>query len=431
MNRKHHWQVPIRDTHRFTRRRIDHRYRRAPVETQAHSASSKETLKFPTWPVYAQDEVDVATAVLRSGAVNYWAGDHGRRFEREFAAYIGADHGVAVSNGSLALGIALRGLNLRPGAEVIVTPRTFIASVSEILLAGAVPVFADVDPDSQNISTETIEPLIGQRTAAIMTVHLAGWPCDMPGIVDLAATRGIAVIEDCAQAHGAVIGGRKVGAWGDVAAFSFCQDKIMSTGGEGGMLVTNNREIWAGSWSFKDHGKSPSLLSSQPSGNVFQWVHEAIGTNGRMTEVQAAIGRCQLVKLDAWLDQRRANANRLNARLGGNSALRTTMPGEGVGHSYYQYYCFVRPEALKDSWSRDRILGELEDMGIPVGSGACPEVYLEAALSESGCRPDQRLPNARELGETSIMLPAHPTVNERHMDRMAEALVTVMSAATR
>jgi dTDP-4-amino-4,6-dideoxygalactose transaminase len=394
------------------------------------SGDSKKPV-FPKWPVHEDDELRAVEQVLASGQVNYWTGREGVRFEQEFVDYLGVKHAVAVSNGSVALGLALRTLDLNNGAEVIVTPRTFIASVSEIILAGGVPVFADIDPESQNISAQTIEPLIGPRTEAIMTVHLAGWPCDMPAINELATAHGLAVIEDCAQAHGATIGEKKVGGWGDVAAFSFCQDKIMSTGGEGGMLVTNDQETWSRCWSFKDHGKSPELMTAQPSGNAFRWVHGSIGTNGRMTEVQAAIGRCQLGKLDGWLDRRRANVHRLNACLGDISALRTTIPPKDIGHAYYKYYCFIRPEALKDSWSRDRILSELAREGIPAGSGACPEVYLEAAFSESGCRPERRLPAAQELGETSIMLPVHPPMSEIHMQQMADAFSRVMSSATR
>ncbi len=400
------------------------------VDKKAYLAGS-DSQKLPGWPVYADDEITSTEKVLASGRTNYWTGNEGRSFEQEFAEYFGVNRAITVSNGSVALGIALRALQLPPNSEVIVTPRTFIATASEILLAGHRPIFADIDLDSQNITAETIEPLISERTGAVMLVHLAGWPCDMPAITSLAGQHGIKVIEDCAQAPGGTVNDRKVGSWGDLAAFSFCQDKIISTGGEGGMIVTDDETYWRRCWSHKDHGKNPDLMSSQSSGNAFRWVHEAIGTNGRMTEIQAAIGRCQLAKLDTWLGQRRANAGRLNTCLEGLSALRTTLPGEGVQHAYYKYYCFIRPEALKSSWSRDRILGELADLEIPVGSGICPEVYLESAFSESGDRPPRRLANARELGETSIMLPVHPTMNEGHMDRMADALINVIKSAKR
>jgi dTDP-4-amino-4,6-dideoxygalactose transaminase len=394
------------------------------------SDSSKSLSVWPHWPVYADDEISASSRVLQTGRVNYWTGSEGRLFEQEFAEYVGLRHGIAVANGSVALGIALRALNLGPGAEVVVTPRTFIASVNEIILAGAVPVFADVDVDSQNVTAESVAAVISPRTAAILAVHLAGWPCDMPGLTDLANVRGIPIIEDCAQAHGASIAGRKAGSWGNIAVFSFCQDKIMSTGGEGGMIVTNSEDLWRFCWSFKDHGKVPELLQAPVSGkNTFQWVHGSVGTNARITEPQAAIGRIQLRKLDFWLQKRRANAAQLTARLTEFPGIRTAVPGDSIEHAYYKYYCFIRPDALNAGWSRDRILAELGSMGIPSGSGVCPEVYMEDAFVNRACRPTTRLPNARALGQTSIMLPVHPSLDADNMERIAEALGIVLLSA--
>lgn len=401
------------------------------VEVPRVPVRNVEDPSWPDWPVYAVDEIDAANAVLASGRVNYWTGEHGRQFEREFASYIGAEHAVAVCNGSAAIGTALRALRLPQGAEVVVTPRTFVASASEIVLAGARPVFADVDLESQNLTVESIAAVLSEKTAAILVVHLAGWPADMSGIGALAREHDLVVIEDCAQAHGAAIDGRKVGSWGDVATFSFCQDKIMSTCGEGGMLVTGDRDLWARSWSFKDHGKTIESLQPQAPGSRFRWLHESIGTNNRMTELQAAVGRRQLQKLDEWVERRQSNARLLNARFSELEALRTAIPGDGVGHAYYKYYCFIRPERLKSGWSRDRILDELRDRGIPVGSGTCSEVYLEKGLSDLGYGPDRRLPNAKQLGDTSIMLPVHPTMGDEHMERMVDALTTVLAVATR
>jgi dTDP-4-amino-4,6-dideoxygalactose transaminase len=388
-----------------------------------------ERYEFPGWPAYDDDEIRAAERVLRSGQVNYWTGEEGRCFEEEFAGYLGVRHAIAVSNGSVALGLALRALRFEEGAEVIVTPRTFIASVSEIVIAGAVPVFADIDRDSQNISRETIEPLINARTAAIMTVHLAGQPCDMPGITALAAAHGIAVIEDCAQSHGAAIGGRKVGAWGDLAAFSFCQDKIMSTGGEGGMVVTNNDEYWRYCWSFKDHGKSAGAMKER-GGTVFRWVHDSIGTNGRMTEFQAAIGRKQLKKLDDWVDRRNHNAAVLVDRLSGAAGLRLVRPPQNLRHAYYKFNVFIKPETLAPGWTRDRMVAELASYGVPCGSGICPEVYMEQAFADLVSKPAERLPVARALGETSLMFPVHPTLTDAHMGKIADALTSLMAQAT-
>jgi len=385
----------------------------------------------PSWPSYDRDEIAAATDALRTGRVNYRAGEQGRGFEREFSAYIGTSHAVAVSNGSVALACALRALRLEPGAEVIVSPRTFVASVSEILLAGSLPVFADVDSESQNITPESIDPLINKRTAAIVAVHVAGWPCDMPGINALADLHRLAVIEDCSQSHGAEILGRKAGSWGDMATFSFCQDKIISTGGEGGAVATDNDEYRQRCWSFKDNGKCMDAVEAPSAGQVFKWVHNSIGTNGRLTEFQAAIGRCQLLKLDKWVEQRNRNARVLANNLHAIDGIRIPVLPDNIRHAYYKFYAFVRADALRKSWSRERIVREMVARNIPCGSGVCPEVYLEKAFSDLSSRPQDRLPVARELGETSLMLPVHPTMDESHMARIADALTEVMARATR
>lgn len=396
------------------------------------SLDSGETgLDLPSWPSYDHDEIAAATDALRTGCVNYWTGDQGRRFEREFSVCIGTRHAVAVSNGSVALACSLRALNLEPGAEVIVSPRTFVASVSEILLAGALPVFADVDRMSQNITPETIERLISDRTAAIVAVHVAGWPCNMPKINALAQSYGLAVIEDNAQSLGAEIAGRKAGSWGDISIFSFCQDKIISTGGEGGAVTTDNDEYWQRCWSFKDNGKSMDAIEAEVAGQVFKWVHNSIGTNGRLTEFQAAIGRCQLAKLNDWVEQRNCNAQVLIDSLSPIDALRVPVPPDDVLHAYYKFYAFIRLDGLRKSWSRDRIVKELVGHNIPCGSGVCPEVYLEKAFSNLSSLPSGRLPVARELGETSLVLPVHPTMDESHMGRIADTLRAVMARATR
>jgi dTDP-4-amino-4,6-dideoxygalactose transaminase len=337
---------------------------------------------------------------------------------------------VAVANGTVALELALRVLGIGSGDEVVVTPRTFVASASAVIAVGAVPVFADVDLDSQNITVDTISSVLTERTRAIILVHLAGWPCDMEAIVSLARQKGLQVIEDCAQAHGARIDGRVVGSFGDVAAFSFCQDKIMTTGGEGGMLVTNDPALWGDAWSYKDHGKNPETALNNPGGVGFRWVHDAFGTNWRLTGMQAAIGLKQLDKLEDWVFARNRNAAILNDGLMGMDALRITLPAGNITHAYYKYYIFVRPDRLKSEWSRDRILEALRAEGIPAAPGSCSEVYLEKAFDGSASRPEMRLPVARELGETSIMLPVHPTLEEQDLEDMVTAFRKVMLEAT-
>ncbi|CAK0738641.1 DegT/DnrJ/EryC1/StrS aminotransferase family protein [Gammaproteobacteria bacterium] len=386
---------------------------------------------FPTWPSYTDAEIEATVNVLRSGRVNYWTGKIARSFEREFAEYTGVANAIAVCNGSVALGAALRAMGIGQRDEVIVTPRTFVASASEIVLAGAVPVFADVDSDSQNITPATIEPLITSRTRAILAVHLAGWPCPMPEIMKLATQYGLGVIEDCAQSHGAAIDGRKVGSWGNVNAFSFCQDKIITTGGEGGMITTDNSGLWQTLWSMKDHGKNYEISNAPSNGVRFKWMTHSFGTNWRLTEMQAAIGRLQLKMLDDWLQLRRRNAHALLAQLEGEPALRIPRPAAGIEHAYYKCYVFVRPEMLKSDWNRDRILDELVAHGIPCGSGACPEVYREAAFAKHPSRPQNPLPIVQMLGETSMMFPVHPTLTLKHMEMIGDMVKSILAQATK
>ncbi len=383
------------------------------------------------WPHFEKDEILAAAAILESGKVNQWTGHEVVAFQDEFKAFCGSRHAIALANGTVALDLAFHALGFLPGDEVVVTPRTFIASAGSAVLAGLKPVFADVDRDSQNITAETIERVLTPRTRAIITVHLAGWPCDMDSIMALAKERGLAVIEDCAQAHGARYRGRSVGSFGTLAAFSFCQDKIMTTGGEGGMLLTDQEPLWKKAWMFKDHGKNPDKVFQKSSTPGFRWVHDSFGTNGRLTELQAALGRVQLRKLPEWVETRRRHAAILHERFKDISAFRPTMPPADTYHSYYKYYIFVRPEALKTDWNRDRIHSALLDAGVACFSGSCSEIYLEEAFAAGDLRPKERLPVARELGETSLMFLVHPTLTDDDVHATADIVTRVMARATR
>lgn len=383
-----------------------------------------------TWPFFANDEIEIVNKVLSSGRINYWTGEEGRLFEKEFAAYHGVKYSVALMNGTVALEAALYALGIGCGDEVIVTPRTFIASASCIVLAGAKPVFVDVDTESQNIAADKIEQAITPRTKAIITVHLAGWPCDMDSIIEVAHKKNLYIIEDCAQAHGARYKGLPVGSFGDVAAFSFCQDKIMTTGGEGGMVLTNNQDIWNKIWSYKDHGKNFDTVYNREQSLGFRWLHESFGTNLRMTEIQAAIGRVQLRKLPQWLSLRRRNAAILTDGFSRLSGLRLTIPPQDIEHAYYKYYVFVEPKVLKSGWSRDRIMRVLITEGITCGSGSCSEIYLEKAFDQDRLRPKKRLPVAKHLGETSLMFTVHPTLTESDMANICKVVKNVMAMAT-
>jgi dTDP-4-amino-4,6-dideoxygalactose transaminase len=383
------------------------------------------------WPVYAPDEIAAATGVLSSGRVNaLHHGDWCAAFEAGFADLCGMPHAIAVANGTLALEVALRALGVGAGDEVIVPARSFMASASCVVACGATPVFADIDRNTQNLTAHTIARCLTARTRAIVVVHLAGYPAPMDEIAGLAAGWGLALVEDCAQAHGATLDGHPVGGFGDAAAFSFCTDKIMSTGGEGGMLVLREEEVWRRAWAMKDHGKDRRLVSHTGVGPTFRWLHDSFGSNYRLTEMQAAIGVAQLAKLDDWIAQRRLNAAAVTDCLEDLPALRLLRPGPEIGHAYYKFYAFVRPETLRRGWTRDRIVEEAQAAGLPCQTGSCPEIYLEKACVEAGFGPAERLPVAKELGETSIMLPVDPTLDPDTCAEMAFRLRAVICRAS-
>lgn len=400
---------------------------RAPLAPPA-ALTTRERISFSPWPYFAEQEIEAVAAVLRSGKVNYWTGEEGRRFEAEFAAYVGCKYAVCVANGTVALELALYALGIGQGDEVITTPRTFIASASSVVMRGGRPVCVDVDRASQNITAASIRSAITRRTKAIIAVHLAGWPCDMDAILELAREHNLSVIEDCAQAHGATYKGRQVGSLARIAAFSFCQDKILTTGGEGGMITTDDKELWQRAWSYKDHGKSYDAVYRRDHPPGFRWLHDSFGTNWRMTEMQSILGRQLLTKLREWVEIRRQNAAQLTAALENISALRIPKPPSNIGHAYYKYYVFVRPERLKRNWDRDRIMSEINAAGVPCASGSCSEIYLERAFAQE-MRPSGYLPVARELGETSLMFLVHPTLTERHMQFTADTIARVMKNA--
>jgi dTDP-4-amino-4,6-dideoxygalactose transaminase len=384
---------------------------------------------FPAWPHHAADEIEAVSKILESGRVNYWNGDTCHQFEQAFAQFCGAKHAVALANGSVALELALIVLGIGPGDEVIVTPRSFFASVSCVVMRGAIPVFADVDPASQNLSAETIKAALTPNTKAVIAVHLAGLPCDMDPIMELSNSHGFKVIEDCAQAHGAYYKGQHVGSIGHVGTFSFCTDKIMTLGGEGGMLVTNDTDWWKHAWSYKDHGKSYDTVIDTNQSIGFRWLHESFGTNWRLTAMQAAIGLVQLGKMKDWSGQRKNNAAILAEHLEGIPAVRIEPTPLDVVHAYYKFYFFVRPEKLKTGWSRDKIMEVFAAKGLPSLVGSCSEMYLEKAFDNTEFRP-QSLPNARKLGETSIMLLVHPTLTAEHMDYIGKTAGRIMREAS-
>ena len=381
------------------------------------------------WPLFTQKEADAISKVLLSNKVNYWTGNEGRQFEKEFANWCESNYAVAVANGTLALDLALKALDISVGDEVIVTPRSFIASVSCVVNAGAIPVFADVDLNSGNITAKSIKTKVSDKTKAIICVHLAGFPCEMDDIMQLAQEQNLYVIEDCAQAHGATYKGKSVGSIGHIGCWSFCQDKIMSTGGEGGMVTTNDESLWKRMWAYKDHGKSYEAVYEREHPEGFKWLHESFGTNWRMTEMQSAIGRIQLGRMDNWHQKRKDNAQEiLNicARL--PNVIRLSKIENDIEHAWYKLNVYIRPEGLKDQWDRDRISDEINQLGIPCYSGSCAEIYLEKAF-DNKFRPEKRLTNAQELGKKTLMFLVHPTLTANEIKNTCDAINKIMELA--
>ena len=390
--------------------------------------SPVRTALFPAWPAFEKEDIDVAAMVLRSGKVNYWTGGEGRLFESEFARRCGVEYAVAVANGTVALELALRALSIGPGDEVITPCRSYVASSSCIAVCGATPVMADIDRESQTVTAESIREVISPFARAVIVVHLAGWPCDMDSIMKLAAERGLKVIEDCAQAQGATYRERPVGSMGHANAFSFCQDKIMTTGGEGGMMTTNDRAVWERAWSYRDHGRDFAAVSTEVHQPGYRWVYSSLGTNWRLTELQSALGRRMLARVEASVGRRREIAARLSEAWANIQALRTPEPTSEVEHAYYRYYAFVRPERLMPDWDRNRVMRAISAEGVPCFSGGCPEIYREKAFETY--RPAHRLKVAQELGETSLAFLVHPTMTDPDVNDTITAVKKVMEHAS-
>ncbi len=381
------------------------------------------------WPYYEQDEIEAATAVLLSGKVNYWTGEIGKRFEQEYALSVDKHFGIALSNGTVALELALRAFNIGPGDEVIVACRSYVASASCVLIVGATPVFADVDIASGNLSAETIAPHITKKTKAVIPVHIGGLPCDMPGIMQLAHQHNIKVIEDCAQAHGASIANVKVGGWGHAAIFSFCQDKIISTGGEGGMLVLDDEQAYKAAWAYKDIGRDFNAVFHQQHPPGFRWYTHTAGSNFRLTEVQAAIGLKQLAKLDAWISRRNIIAQKLVAALSQASFIRVpSVSHSDVTHAYYRVYGLIELKNQSDAENhsfRNEFVASLSEMGLPCFSGSCSEIYLEKAFESY--YDGQRMRNAKYYAERAFCLLAHPTITDDQVDQAVKLINTLLA----
>ena len=387
----------------------------------------------PAWPSPSEVQVAAVTSVLRSGRINYWTGTEGRSLEREYADKLGRAHAVAVANGTLALELALRAFRIGPDDEVVVPARSFIASASCVVALGATPVFADIDPESSDLTPGTLEAVLTERTAAVIVVHVAGWPADMDPIVRLAHEHGVIVIEDCAQAHGAMYRGRPVGSFGDAACFSFCQDKIVAAG-EGGLLALDDDAAFALAWEYRDHGKSLAKLSDpefmgRPSS--FRWIHDSFGSNYRLPELEAAMVRVGERDLPAAHARRTSLATRLARGLADIRGIRVPLPPAYCEHAFYRLYACVAPAELAEGWDRDRVLFAIAAEGVPVQYGACAEIYREEAFVRAGLGSAERLPGAARAHETTLAFFVHPTLADGDVDDVIAAVHKVMAVAAR
>jgi dTDP-4-amino-4,6-dideoxygalactose transaminase len=384
------------------------------------------------WPYYEADEIEAATQTLRSGKVNYWTGELGRQFEVAYAKHVGKQYGIALSNGTVALELALRVLGVKAGDEVIVASRSYVASASCVLLVGATPVFADVDVESGNISAQTIAPLITKKTKAVIPVHVAGWPCDMPAIMALANKHNLMVIEDCAQAHGAYVAGKPVGAWGHGAIFSFCQDKIISTGGEGGMLFLDDETAYKQAWAYKDIGRSYDAVYNQQHSAGFRWLTESAGSNFRMTEFQAAIGLKQLEKLPDWVVRRNINAEAIISTLKNFDFIEIPKleKTSDTRHAYYRLYAKVKAgiiiAGLSGEALRNNVISDLEGIGVPCFFGSCSEIYREKLFANFWDKSKARLPNASNWADNGFCFLVHHTITTEQLAQMVINIETVM-----
>ncbi|WP_435418764.1 DegT/DnrJ/EryC1/StrS family aminotransferase [Parerythrobacter aurantius] len=387
-----------------------------------------------TWPRHEDDEIAAALKVLQSGRVNSLVhGDETRAFEHEFADYVGVPHAIAVANGTVSIELALRALGIGPGDEVIVPARSFFATTSAVVAVGALPVFADVEPATQNIDPDSVIRMISADTRAIICVHLAGQPCDMDRLCAVASANGLFLVEDCAQAHGAKWGGRPVGSFGDAGSFSFCTDKIISTGGEGGMLVLKDDAAWQRAWAYKDHGKNPHRLTGQGNGPAgeYRFLHDSFGSNFRITEVQAAIGRRQLAKLDEWIAIRDKNAGALLGEASRHPAVKLIPLPEAARHAYYKCYIRLDLDKLPAGVSRADIIGALQANGIQCGSGSCPDMSREKAFDGLKIRRDGNLSNAARLAKETIMFQVDHTLDDARTAWFGRSLADALNRVSR
>lgn len=388
-------------------------------ELALHGGPKTASVPFPPWPLFAERTFTDILEPLKSGRVASWSGTKGAEFEARWASWAGAPHAVSCSSGTAALHIALVALGIRPGDEVIVPSHTFVSTSLAVIHAGAVPVFCD-SSDDQTIDARAIEPLVTSRTRAVIVVHLYGIVCDMDRIMPIARRHGLKVVEDCAQCIGGEIRGRKAGTFGDAGCFSFSMSKHISTGGEGGMIVTADAEVARTCRSLRDYGREqegPGRAS-----------HVRIGFNYRLTEIQSIIGINELARLDAWNLPRRTGYAKIYdhafSQQYGIRALPCNSPERR--NAYWKYPLQLDLEKL--ACGGEEIRAALAAEGIPDAGGLWPETYDEPVFSD---RSGMRCPNAEAVRNRTIVFALPPTWERSHIETCAAAMKKVLRAYRR
>jgi len=403
---------------------------------------------FPRWPSFEETTIQKAMEPLRTGKVNYWTGEMGVRFENEWAKWNGAKYGITTSNGTSALHTAVAALGIGPGDEIICPSYSFIASSFCILQAGALPVFADVD-ETHTLDPADIESKITERTKAIIVVHLYGVVADLDPIMKIAKKHNLFVIEDCAQCFGGIYKGKKVGTIGDAGCFSFCQSKHFTTGGEGGAVITDNEALQWECRSFRDHGYDVKerlrLLELEAK---LTYIHNRVGFNYRMTEMQSVIGLCELDRLDTWnLSNRRKNGRFLIEALKGHPlVLHPPLDTKEQENAFWWAPFVLDVDRLRVPVKQ--FVSAMEAEGVPVYGVQWPEMYKEKAyLEQNGfgrLKYPFNDPNARKidyatvdckkanwLSKRTMSFFTHPVYTLKHMELYVAAFRKVAAVYTK
>ena len=367
------------------------------------------------WPSFTPKEINQVSLILKSGKVNYWTGKYCKIFEKNFSKYHKLKYSVTVNSGTSALECAIKSLNLKKGSEIITTPRSYYTSASSIINCGMKPKFSDISIDSQNLDPIKLEKSINKKTKAIICVHLSGYPCDMNRIIKIAKDNNIYVIEDCSQAHGASILNKKVGSFGDISAWSFCQDKIISTGGEGGMVATNKLKLYKNVLSIKDNGRNYEKIKKISYSGSFNYIHDFIGSNYRMTEIQAMIGISQLKRLDQMILRRNSNAKIFNNYFHDLDSIFLLLHNPKNTNAYYRYYLFV-----KKSKNQKILINKIRSKGIECIAGSCPEIYLEKYFKDNF--KFKEMLAAKYLATRSVCLKVDQTLDIKIIHQQAKII---------